>query len=228
MSLRIAIFAFVALLAAGIGSGVEAGLIVGFHENRANRGNSITVDSLTTPTVNNDDAAVSPNVVTMTAVFRAEDAVATTFEVDDSGGTTEYQFRVAVTPLAPAFSSPRAFLGMAFEVWYGDFGPRAEDGRLGIEDPVTGALTDRIRFPTQIVNLGSVTTFVFALDVPDSDALPAFARTDGGYAFRLHVSPAPEPISLLLLGSGVAGVAAPAVRRAIRRGCTSWLKPDSR
>jgi hypothetical protein len=209
---RIVVFVFVALLAAGIGSDIEAGVIVGFHESRANRGNSITVDSLTTPAVNNDDVAVSPNVVTMTAVFRAEDAVATAFEVHNSGGTTEYQFRIGVTPSS---GSAFVFLSMAFDIWYGDF--RAPESHLGIENPLTGALTDRIRFPTQIVPLGSVTTFVFALDVPDADGVPAFVRTDEGYSFRMQVSPFPEPTSVLLLGSGVAVLLAPAMRRGIRR-----------
>jgi hypothetical protein len=214
MSLRIASFTFVALLAAGIGSGVEAGVIVGFQETRANRGNSVTVDSLTTPAVNNDDVTVSPNVVTMNVVFLAEDAVATTFEVLNSAGTTEYQFHVGVTP-AGFFTR-----FMAFDIWYGDL--RAPESHLGIEDPLTGTLTDRIRF-SNIVTAGSVAQFVFALDVPDAAGVPVFARTDGGYAFRLQVSPFPEPTSLLLLGSGVASLSAPAVPRAIRRGWTSSM-----
>lgn len=175
-----------------------------------------------TPAPNNDNAgALNPNSIAYSIVFNALGTAEYEFQVEASGGTTEYLF---TTPgLLPVVNNTGvAWIGYQFELGFGtganfvsSNSADALDFDLPTADPLPTSTvftildqqTDAIGWSGgSVPSIGSV-RFVFAIDVPDGlETL----NPSGLNRFTLRQTPivasVPEPTALVLLTSGMAGL----------------------
>jgi hypothetical protein len=179
-----------------------------------------------TPAPNNDNAAAaSPNVINYQIFFNSPGFAEVVYNVEDSGGTTEYFINQAPFLVN---NSGLTWTGFRFELGFGtgsDFVP-AGPGALDFDLPDADPAPFSARFPIishqpqTIVWSGATvpsvggSPFTLSIDVPDNLAT---MNPYGARSFTLRQTPltaatVPEPASAILLLAG-AGFLAFAARR---------------
>lgn len=175
-----------------------------------------------TPAAPNNDNATgpSPNLIPYSIFFNAFGNGSADFEfiVANSGGTTEYRFFTTLL----VNNTGAAWAGYHFELGYGvgaNFVRSGDSDLLDFDTPdmdpaptstVFTALnhqTDTLDWTGGVVPSPRPVAFTFAIDVPDN--LQNF-NPAGVNRFTLRQTPTavPEPATLLLAGTGLAGVGA--------------------
>jgi hypothetical protein len=204
-----------ALVVAGMAGRTEAGVITNvgvFSLPGFSTGSLGPVGA--TPAPNNDNTGVpSPNAISYSVFFNSPGLLEAEFVVANSGGTTEYRF-----PQTFVNNSGQAWASFVFELGYGTGASFVRSGPadgLDFDDPDADPLPTSTAFATStrqpdvlgwsagtVPSIG-VSAFSFAVDVPDD---LASANPYGLSRFTIRQSPnasVPEPMSLLLVGSGV-------------------------
>jgi hypothetical protein len=176
-----------------------------------------------TPSLNNDNAgAINPNSIPYSIVYNALGTADYEFQVEASGGTTEYLFSTpGLLPVVNNTGVP--WTGYQFELGFGtganfvksnsgdalDFDlPSADPLPTSTVFPILDHQTDSIFWSGgSVASIGSV-RFLLAVDVPDGLEL---LNPSGLNRFTLRQTPivaasVPEPTALVLLTSGIAGV----------------------
>jgi PEP-CTERM motif-containing protein len=214
------------LVVAGMASRAEAGVITNVNVFSLPGFSTGTLGPVgATPAPNNDNASTaSPNLIPYSIFLNSVGLLEAEFIVSNSGGTTEYRF-----PQSFINNTGQAWSSFLFEL---GFGTGANFVRSGPSDGLDFDDPDADPFPTasqfsavarqsdvlgwsggNVPSVG-VVAFAFAVDVPDN---LASANPYGVSRFTLRQTPnatVPEPSSLLLIGSGLAGCLANRRRRA--------------
>lgn len=212
-----------------------------FAETRAGNITSIGATSLpgsstgtfgpvgATPSPNNDNiAGPSPNAIPYSIFFNAlgNGPADIEFVVVNFGGTTEYRFTTTIL----VNNTGTTWTGYQFELGYG---VGSNFVRSGVADSLDFDTPDRDPAPSAtaftalnhqadvldwsagtVPSVGTV-AFTFAVDVPDN--LQNF-NPAGVNRFTLRQTPAaaapvPEPTTMILLGTGIAGIGGVVKRR---------------
>jgi hypothetical protein len=194
----------VALLLAAPGN---AGTIIGVS-NVSGGGNAV-VDPILTGDPNNDNISVpaNSNMAVASKIFSANQAIDIVFEVETSGGTTEYRISEGVANITGI-----DFAMYTFELGFGtgasfvrsatgdglDFdAPNVDPGPTSARFLTMAHAQDTITFTQGSFPSGMTDAYTFSIDVPDYDAalMPASAATADGFRFTLRQMPSaiPEP-----------------------------------
>jgi hypothetical protein len=207
MTRQLVLVFLVCALALTFSTNAYAGTILGV-ESISGGGNAV-VDPILTGDPNNDNHSVpaTSNIAVASKLFNATQPIDIVFEVDDSGGTTEYRLAEGVANV-----SGQDFLMYEFQLGFGtgaNFALAAAGNGLDFDWPnidpgptsarfMTMAHSEKqVRFTMGTIPDGMTDAFTLSFDVPDFDAnsMPAAAQINGGYRFTLRQLPSiiPEP-----------------------------------
>lgn len=207
MTRQLAMVFLACALALTLSTSAHAGTISGVAS--ISGGGNAVVDPILTGDPNNDNHSVpaTSNIAVASKLFNANQPIDIVFEVETSGGVTEYRLAEGVANV-----SGNDFLMYEFQLGFGtgnDFEFSVDNDGLDFDTPnidpgptsarfFTMAHTeDRVRFTMGSIPNGMTDAFTLSLDVPDfnADLMPASAQTTEGYRFTLRQRPSiiPEP-----------------------------------
>jgi hypothetical protein len=185
-----------------------------------------------TPAINNDDdPGTSPNQISYSVFLNSPGALETEFELQNSGGTTEYFF-----PQVFFNTRNTQWIGFRFELGFGTgdqfvlAAPTSAlqfdtlNGQSTATSPVfTLVMNQSNQLDWSVANAPLVAPFSFAIDVPDGLAA---ANPSGLNRFTLRQTPlvaaaVPEPAAAGIVGVALLGITIRLVHKTIRRRTSS-------
>lgn len=195
----------------------SAGTIMGVAD--VSGGGNAVIDPILTGDPNNDNISVpaNSNMAVASKIFNANQPIDIVFEVETSGGTTEYRLSEGVANVTGI-----DFLMYTFELGFGtgaDFVRSAAGDELDFDSPnidpgptsaryLTMAHSeDAVTFSQGTFASGMTDAYTLSIDIPDFNAalMPASAQTADGYQFTLRQAPSaiPEPgtIGIVILSA---------------------------
>lgn len=195
----------------------DAGTIIGVAQ--ISGGGNAVVDPILSADINNDNHSLpaTSNIAVASKLFNQTQPIDIVFEVETSGGTTEYRLTEGVSNV-----SGIDFLSYSFELGFGtganfarsslgdglDFDlPNIDPGPTSARFFTTAQTEDLLRYTQGSIPNGTTDAYTLSIDVPDFNAslMPAAARTARGYRFTLRQGPSviPEPgtIGIVILSA---------------------------
>jgi hypothetical protein len=195
----------------------KAGTIIGVADV-AGGGNAV-IDPIITGAPNNDNISVpaNSNMAVASKIFSANQPIDIVFDVETSGGVTEYRLSEGVANVAGI-----DFLMYTFELGFGtganfvrsaasdglDFdAPNIDPGPTSARYLTMAHGEDVLTFTQGVFPDGMTDAYTLSIDVSDFNAnlMPASAATAEGYQFTLRQAPSeiPEPgtIGIVILSA---------------------------